>query len=76
MSKITVTMKMEKELHKGLKNYCDEKGYMIGSFVERAVAEKLEKEELAEDLAAIAEFGRDKDKVMVDEKTMKKRLGI
>ncbi len=76
MSKITVTMKMEKGLHKGLKDYCDEKGYIIGSFVEKAVIEKLEKEELTEDLAAIAEFESDKNKVMIDEKTMKKRLGI
>ena len=76
MSKITVTMKMEKKLHKALKHYCDEKGYIIGSFVEKAVVEKLEKEEFAEDLAAIAEFESDKSKVMIDEKTMKKRLGI
>ena len=76
MSKITVTMKMEKGIHKGLKNFCEEKGYIIGSFVEKAVIEKLEKEELAEDLASIAGFESDKNKLMVSETAMKRKLGI
>lgn len=76
MSKVTVTMKMDKSLHKAIKSFCDDKGYIIGSFVEKAVLDRLEKEELIEDLTDIAEFESDKNTRMISEKEMKKNLGL
>jgi 5'-deoxynucleotidase YfbR-like HD superfamily hydrolase len=76
MSKVTVTMKMEKDLHKELKDFCGEKGYLIGTYVEKAVLEKLEKDELAEDISDYLSYKNDKNKVMVDFDTAKKKLGL
>ncbi|HDQ26596.1 MAG TPA: hypothetical protein ENN43_07645 [bacterium] len=76
MDKVTVTMKMKKNLHKELKEFCEEKGLMIGAYMERAVAEKLEKDELADDMADYGEFKNDKNKIVVDFDTAKKKLGL
>lgn len=69
-------MKMKKELHKELKEYCEEKGLMLGAYMERAVLEKLERDELAEDLADYGAFKNDKNKVVVDFDAAKKKLGL
>ena len=76
MNKVTVTMKMKKDLHKELKDFCEEKGLMIGAYMERAVLEKLEKDELAEDMADYGAFKNDKNKVVVNFDTAKKKLGL
>jgi hypothetical protein len=76
MTKVTVTMKMKRDLHKELKDFCEEKGYIIGAYMERAVLEKLEKDELAEDMADYGAFKNDRHKVVVDFKTAKKKLGL
>ncbi|MCE5300612.1 MAG: hypothetical protein LLG37_07050 [Spirochaetia bacterium] len=76
MDKVTVTMKMKRDLHKELKEYCEEKGFMIGAYMERAVIEKLEKDELAEDMADYGVYKNDKNRVVVDYDTAKKKLGL
>ena len=76
MNKVTVTMKMKKDLHKELKDFCEEKGFMIGAYMERAVLEKLEKDELAEDMADYGDFKNDKNRIVVDFDTAKKKLGM
>jgi len=76
MPRVTVTMKMTKELHRELKDFCAQKGYMIGSYVEKAVFEKLENDELAEDIADYVSFKNEKNKIMVDFDSAKKKLGL
>ncbi len=76
MSKVTVTMKKKKDLYKELKQYCREKGLMPGDYMERAVLEKLERDGLAEDLADYGAFKNDKNRVVVDFDTAKRKLGL
>jgi hypothetical protein len=50
MEKTTFAVKLNPEVIKSVKKFCAEHGIKYGFFVERALKEKLEEEELKEDL--------------------------
>ena len=54
---ITFTLKLDKDIRGLLKDFCESRGLLMNSFVERAIIEsEIEKEELKEDLAAIQHY--------------------
>jgi|DewCreStandDraft_4_1066084.scaffolds.fasta_scaffold02906_5 molybdopterin-guanine dinucleotide biosynthesis protein A len=50
---VTFTMKIDKNIRDVLKEFCKSKGFLMKSFIERAIIDQIEKEELKEDLLAI-----------------------
>lgn len=50
MKKSNYAVKLHEQLVVRLKNFCEEKGYKQGAFVEKALAEQMEREELKEDI--------------------------
>lgn len=50
MTKTSFAVKLDPELQEDLKEFCEAKGFKQSSFVEKAVREQMEREELAEDL--------------------------
>jgi len=46
----TLTFKMNKEIKENLYKYCDKNGLKIGRFLERAIANEIERELLKEKL--------------------------
>jgi metal-responsive CopG/Arc/MetJ family transcriptional regulator len=50
MSKAAYAVKLDKGLLEDLKDFCEEKGYKQSSFVEKALREQMEREELKEDI--------------------------
>jgi hypothetical protein len=53
---ITFTLKLDKDIRSLLKDFCESRGLLMNSFVERAIMDEIEKEELKEDLAAIQHY--------------------
>lgn len=49
MKTISFTVKLSEETRKRLKEFCDKRGLKIGAFVEKALKEKMEREEMAGD---------------------------
>jgi len=50
MEKTTLAVKLNPNIIKRVKKFCSERGIKYGFFVEKALEEKLEREELKEDL--------------------------
>ncbi|OGQ08692.1 MAG: hypothetical protein A3G32_09310 [Deltaproteobacteria bacterium RIFCSPLOWO2_12_FULL_40_28] len=50
MSKGNYAVKLDRTLLRDLKDFCEEKGYKQGSFVEKALREQMDREELKEDV--------------------------
>jgi hypothetical protein len=50
MSKITLAVKVDYKTANKVKSFCKERGIKYGFFVEKAIEERLEREELKEDL--------------------------
>jgi hypothetical protein len=50
MSKTTLAVKVEYKIANKVKTFCRERGIKYGFFVEKALEESLEREELKEDL--------------------------
>jgi hypothetical protein len=81
MSKVvSFTVKIENDKRDLMKEFCDKSGIKIQKFlanaIEHEVKREMFKEELIEDIEAISVFENDKNKVLYDEKTVKKRLGL
>ena len=53
---VTFTMKIDKETRDILKEFCRVKGFVMSSFIKRAIMDEIEKEELKEDLLAIEHY--------------------
>ena len=49
MGTISFAVKLSEETRKRLKEFCDERGLKVGHFVEEALKEKMEREEMIED---------------------------
>lgn len=47
-------MKLSEDVRKKLREFCDERGLKIGAFVEKALKETMEREEMAEDAKVFA----------------------
>ncbi|MFQ5850260.1 MAG: hypothetical protein ACE5JU_06680 [Candidatus Binatia bacterium] len=54
MGTISFAVKLSEETRKRLKEFCDERGLKIGHFVEEALKEKMEREEMIEDAKEFA----------------------
>lgn len=81
MSKVvTFTVKIDNERRNLMREFCQKSGIKIQNFLANAIEHEVKreemKEELIEDIEAINEFENDKNKVMRDEKSVKKRLGL
>lgn len=50
MAKTVLSVKLDSETIKKVKSFCGERGIKYGFFVEKALEEKLQEEELKEDL--------------------------
>ena len=50
MAKTTLSVKLDSEVMRSVKKFCAEHGVKYGFFVEKALKEKLEEEELKEDI--------------------------
>lgn len=53
---VTFTMKIDKNIRDTLKEFCRSKGFLMKSFIEKAIIHEIEKEELKEDLLAIENY--------------------
>lgn len=53
---VTFTMKVDKDVRDLMKDFCKSRGYMMKSFIEKAIMDEIEKEELKEDLLAIQHY--------------------
>ena len=53
---ITFTMKMDSDVRDMLKDFCKSRGFVMSSFLEKAIVDEIEKEELKEDLMAIQHY--------------------
>ena len=53
---VTFTMKIDKDIRNMLKEFCKLKGFLMKSFIEKAIIHEIEKEELKEDLLAIENY--------------------
>ncbi len=53
---VTFTLKIDKNIRDVLKKFCKSKGFLMKSFVEKAILDEIEKEELKEDLLAIENY--------------------
>ena len=56
MPKTAYAVKLDPELLDDVKDFCDEKGYKQSSFVEKALREQMEREELKEDIFDLVQF--------------------
>lgn len=50
MGKSAYAVKLDQDVLKDLKEFCEEKGYKQGAFVERALRAQMEREEFKEDV--------------------------
>ncbi len=50
MKKATLAVKLDSNIIDRVRNFCSERGIKYGFFVEKALKEKIEKEELKEDI--------------------------
>jgi len=54
MGTISFAVKLSEDVRKKLKEFCDERGLKIGAFVEKALKETMEREEMIEDAKEFA----------------------
>jgi len=50
MGKTSFAVKLDEDFQKKVKEYCEERGLKQGAFVEKALREQMERDEIAEDL--------------------------
>ena len=75
MGTISFAVKLSEEVRKRLKEFCDERGLNIGHFVEHALREKMEREEMIEGAKEFALY-RHKEPHAIDYKVyLKERSG-
>ncbi len=53
---VTFTMKVDKDVRDLMKDFCKSRGFLMKSFIEKAIVSEIEKEELKEDLLAIQNY--------------------
>jgi predicted transcriptional regulator len=54
MGTISFAVKLSEEVRKRLKDFCDERGLKVGAFVEKALKETMEREEMLDDAKEFA----------------------
>ena len=75
MSKTTLAVKINYKIAEKVKKFCRERGIKYGFFVEKALEERLEREELKEDLIDLKTMkGQEKEAIPFEEYLEKRRV--
>jgi predicted transcriptional regulator len=75
MSKTTLAVKVEYEISERVKKFCRERGIKYGFFVEKALEERLEREELKEDLLDLKTLrSLEKESISLEQYLKKRRV--
>jgi hypothetical protein len=75
MQKSTLAVKVSHKIISRVKKFCGERGIKYGFFVEKALEERLEREELKEDILDLKTLrGQEKDAVPFEEYLEKRRV--
>lgn len=73
MGKTSFAVKLDKALQKDVKEFCDERGLKQGAFVEKALREQMERNELAEDILDLYTLGSSEPKAINLDDYLKRR---
>ena len=75
MSKTTLAVKIDYKTANNVKKFCRERGIKYGFFVEKALEERLEREELKEDLLDLQTLrSLEKEAISIEDYLKKKRV--
>ncbi len=75
MSKTTLAVKVNYKVICQVKKFCRERGIKYGFFVEKALEERLEREELKEDLLDLKTLrSKEKEAILFEEYLKKRRV--
>ena len=75
MSKTTLAIKVDYKIANKVKTFCRERGIKYGFFVEKALEERLEREELKEDLLDLKTLrSLEKEAISIEDYLKKKRV--
>ena len=75
ISKTTLAVKVNYKIAEKVKKYCRERGIKYGFFVEKALEERLEREELKEDLLDLKTLkGQEKEAIPLEEYLKRRRV--
>jgi hypothetical protein len=75
MSKTTLAVKVDYKIANKVKTFCRERGIKYGFFVEKALEERLEREELKEDLLDLKMLrSLEKEAVSIEDYLKKRRV--
>ena len=75
MSKTTLAVKVDYKTAERVRKFCRERGIKYGFFVEKALEERLEREELKEDLLDLKTLeGQEKEAIPLEEYLKKRRV--
>ena len=70
------TVQLDKNVKDKLKRLCDEEGYKINKFIEKAVKHELFREQRKEDLLIIDNYEKYGKKTLTDYRAFAKELGL
>ena len=73
MGKTTFAIKISEEVVRNFKTFCKEHGIKYSFFVEEAIKEKLEEEELKEDLLDLKTLGKEEKLAIPFEQYLRSR---
>lgn len=76
MEKTTFAMKISKVVCKDFKAFCKDHGIKYSFFIEQAIREKLEEEELKEDILDFKTLRKEEASAIPFEKYLKRRAGV
>jgi hypothetical protein len=75
MSKTTLAVKVDYKIANKVKKFCRERGIKYGFFVEKALEERLEREELKEDLLDLKTLrSLEKEAISIEDYLKKRRV--
>ena len=75
MSKTTLAVKVDYKIANKVKSFCRERGIKYGFFVEKALEERLEREEVKEDLVDLKTLRfLEKEAVSIEDYLKKRRV--
>ena len=75
MGTISFAVKLSEDVRKKLKKFCDERGLKIGAFVEKALKEQMEREEMADDAKEFALLRHEESHARNFEEYLRERRG-
>ena len=73
---VTFKIKVGKDVRELMKDFCRSRGFMMKSFIEKAILNKIEKEELKEDLFSVENYERNEKDNTIELKNAAEELGF